>query len=259
MIGIFTPIAFSDISRSLALVFTYLGIAFVGFGLILAIWRYIKNPVEKKLRIYGIITILDQIYKRLEKFVEEEKNTQIDLSKFSEISSKITRFTGANVPLVSNVEETKNAVSNFEKDLPDVFSAMFPDDVNRSQKIQWIHSVSRLLDRDGFGLKQKRRGNRKYSCLLKEVDQYYDNYKHVIDDNLRKLIRSYIDYAESAANALLFVQRMDTMLTSNFRQIPNLLTPSLEANIEGFSEGTREIARYIRVDIGQYIKDMDNP
>jgi hypothetical protein len=253
MIGIFAPLAWSDISKEVARNLTFVGVGLVGFGLLMAIWRYFKNPVEKKLRIYNIITVLDKMYRRLEILTNKEKHTGIEWNRYRETADKINKFAGVTIPIVSSVDEARDKVEIAEKEIP---STLFKDK-NREQKIIWIQSASRLLDKAGFGLKEKRERDRQYTRLSKMVDEYYNDYKDIIDDELRILIRSCIAFTESAANALLFMRRaniaMDLALQAG---IPNVLTPSMEADMEGFDNDIREIARKFRVEIGQYIKKL---
>lgn len=250
MIGVFAPLAFSNISPKTALSLFYVGVGLVAVGLIMAVIRYVKSPVEKKLRVFSIISVLDRMYKRLEILAGKEKNKEIDWVKFRETSDKISKLAQVTVPKVSSVNEAKEAVENLEKTLPSIF----PMDAKLQEKVRKILSMSRLIDKSGFGLKDKRRGDKKYSRLLKSVDGYYDENKDIINDELRILIRSCVDYNESAVNALLFIQRTNIALAKS--GIPNVLTPSMEADMEGFSDDVREIARKIRVDVGQEIKKL---
>jgi len=253
MIGIFVPFAWSDISKETAQSLTFVGMGFVGIGLVLAVWKYFKNPVEKKLRIYGIITVLDRMYKRLEALVGRESDKEIDWDRYRETADKINRFAGVAVPVVSSIDEARDKVESFEKEIPSIL----PMNRKREQRIVWVHSVSRLLDKDGFGLKDVRKRDGKYNHLLKMLDRFYDDYKDTVDDELRRLIRSCVDFTESATNALLFMRRMDTTLAlASDIGIPNLLTPSLEADMEGFNDEIREIARMLRVEVGESIKRL---
>ena len=255
MISIFAPIAFPNVSRETALYFFYVGIGLVAIGLVMAVWRYIKNPIEKRLKIYSIVTVLDKMYRRLELLADKEEHEKIDWENFSKTAGKINRFAGVVVPVISTLDEARDKVQNLEKDVSDIL----PKSKKRTEKISWILSLSRLLDKDGFGLKEKRKGDNKYNQLLKMVDKYYDDYKDLIDNKLRVLIRSYIEFAESATNFLLFLQRTDTMLKlASDLGISNLLPPSMEVGMEGSADDMREIARDIRVEIGQYIKKLEN-
>ena len=251
MVGIYAPIGW-DVPPEKAQILTFVGLGLIGIGLVLAVYNYISNPIEKKERIFTIITILDRMYKQLIKLTQKESDI-VNAQKFVITSSKISNLAGVRVPKVTSTDEAKRAIEELEGRLPSIL----PADKKREQKIKWMHSVSLLLDRDGFGLKNKRSGDKKYKQLLDMVEKYYDDYKEIIDDNLRVLIRSHIDFAESGANTILFKKRFNRiLLTASELGVPNLLTPSMESDLEGVDREIQEISRKIRVEIGQHIKEL---
>lgn len=257
MIGIFAPIAFSNIPQKTALVLFWVGIAFIAIGLAMAVWRYIKNPIEKKLRVFGIISVLDKMYKRLEILMNEERDKEIDLEKFGEILGKLDKLMQLNVPDVSSADEARKAFEDLEKRLPKMPYFMFSPDARREEILERIVRISRLMDKGGFGLKDRRKGDKKYCRLLKLVDEYYDENKSFIDEELRSLIDSCVDFNESVANFLLLKERFNTMLTlAAGSGMPNIFTPSWEADFEGFGDEARKAARTIRVRIGEKIKRL---
>jgi len=254
MIGIFAPIALPNVPQETALYFLYAGIGLVVIGLAMFAWKYIKNPIEKKLRVFNIISVLDKMYKRLELFVNEEGNQPVDMETFTEISDKLSKLMQLNVPEVSSADEAREVAEDLEKRLP---SIMFPSEPKRKEMLERIVRISRVMDKGSFGLKDRRRGDKKYRSLLKLVDEYYDENKSFVDEELRSLIDSCIDFNESATNFLLYKERFNSVVALATRLgMPNIFTPSMEAYIEGFSDEARKAARVIRVMAAEKIKRL---
>lgn len=253
MIGLFAPIAFPSVPQETATVLFWIGIGLIAIGLAMAILRYIRNPVEQRLRVFNIIGVLEEMYKRLVVLVSEEKTKEIDWAKVRETGDKIAKLVQVAVPQVSSAGEAREAVEKAEKDI----SSMFSGDAELDAKVRRVLTTSRLIDRGGFGLRGSRKGDRKYSRLLRAVDKYYDENKDFIDDELRGLIRACVAFNESAANALLYVERANIPINAAMvLGIPNILTPSLEANVEGFADDIRETARMLRVMVGEKIRGL---
>jgi hypothetical protein len=253
MIGIFGPRVLANISQETAVICFWIGIVLIGFGFAMVVRRYIKNPIEKKQRVFSIVSVLEEMYKRLEVLVNEERNKEVDWAKVRETTNKINELLQVTVPQVSSVDEAREAV---EKALKEV-STIFSGDAELSEKVRRILTISRLIDKGGFGLKARRQGDKKYSRLLRLVDRYYSENEGFIDDELRVLIRSCVEFNESGANALLYVERANVPLNlAEILGISSILPPSLEAGIEGFSDDVREIARMIRVKVAEKIKRL---
>lgn len=253
MIGVFGPRVLANVSQETAVICFWVGIALIALGLAMVVWRYIKNPIEKRQKIFSIISVLEEMYKRLEILVNEEKNKEIDWGKVRETTDKITKLVQLTVPQVSSVDEAREAVEKAEKKISNIFGG----DAELSEKVRRVLEISRLIDRGGFGLKERRKRDKKYSKLLRAVDRYYSENEGFIDDELSGLIRSCVEFNESGANALLYVERANIPLDfATVLGIPNILTPSLEAGIEGFSDDVREVARMIRVKVGDKIKKL---
>ncbi len=212
-----------------------------------------SNSVEKRLRVLSIITVLAEMYNRLETLANSEKAEHRDWREAREAADKITGFVQIPIPQVSSVDEAREAVEKAERQTADVFSG----DAELHEKIRRIQQISRLLDRSGLGLKRTREADEEYSQLQRSVDEYYDQNKEIIDGELSRLIRSCIAFNESAANALLYIQLADAQLNLAMSAgLPNILTPSLESDIEGFGEDVRETARDIRIKVGEKIKTL---
>lgn len=254
IVGIFAPRVFAGASQRIAVLFFWVGIGLIVIGLATAVWRYIKNPIEQKQRVFSIISVLDRMYKRLEALVEKEKNKEVDMEAFREVSEKVVKLMAIKVPEVSSANEAMKVVESFEKELP---TTMFPSDTGLEKRARVIVRVSRLMDRVGYGLKGRRRGDRRYRRLLGLVDEYYDKEKEFVDEELRSLIRTCVVFNESAANFLLYKERLNAVLgLAASSGVPNILTPSLESNIEGFSDEAREVSRIIRVRVGEKIRSL---
>lgn len=254
LVGVFAPRVFAGASQRIAVLSFWVGIGLIVVGLGTAVWRYIKNPIERKQRVFSIISVLDRMYKRLEALVEKEKNKEVDMEAFGEVSEQVVKLMAIPVPEVSSASEAKILVENAEKELP---STMFPSDTGLEKRARTIVGISRLMDRVGYGLKDRRRGDRRYRRLLRLVDEYYDREKEFVDEELRSLIRTCVIFNESAANFVLYKERLDVVLgLAESSGIPNILTPSLESKIEGFSDEAREVGRIIRVRVGDKIRRL---
>lgn len=253
MIGIFAPIAFPNVSQEIALYLVYAGIGLLIIGLVMAASKYIKNPIEKKLRVFSIISVLDKMYRRLELLVNEERNKQIDKGKYLEFTIKANKLMQLTIPEVSSVDEVRKAVEDLEKQLPSIY----PLDAKYEDVLKRAVSLSRLMDKSGFGLKGRRKGDKKYCKLLRLTDEYYDQNKDFVDGELRNLIDFCTDFNESATNLLLYTENVNMLLASAMgSDIPSIFTPSMEAGIEGLNDDVRKIARAMRVKIAEKIKRL---
>jgi len=254
IVGIFAPRVFAGVSQRIAVLCFWVGIGSIVIGLAMAAWRYRKNPIEQKQRVFSIISVLDRMYTRLEALVEKEKNKEVDMEMFREVSEKVIKLMAIKVPEVSSANEAMEVVESFEKELP---TTMFPSDTGLEKRARAIVRISRLMDRVGYGLKDSRRGDRRYRRLLRLVDEYYDKEKEFVDEELRSLIRTCVDFNESAANFLLYKERLNAVLgLAASSGVPNILTPSLESDMEGFSDEAREVSRILRVRMGEKIRGL---
>lgn len=165
MIGIFAPLAFPNMSQGTALCFFYAGIGLIVIGLAIIVRRYIKNPIEKKLRVFNIVSILGKMYTQLELLVNEKRNRRIDPKKFAELVGKLIKLMQLDVPEELSAEEARRGIEDLEKRLPNA---------RNDEILKRVFRISRLMDKDGFGLKDRRKGDKKYKKLLKLVDEYYD-------------------------------------------------------------------------------------
>lgn len=254
MIGVFAPSAWK-VSSETAQALAFVGIGLLVLGLGLAVYKYVRNPIEKKLKIYSIINILDAMYECLENLVRREVRRKIDWGAYNKTATKIMKLVGVTVPTVASVEEVRGEIKELEKEMPNILETFMTK--QQEQKIRRVQTISRVLDKDGFGLKRSREESRKYVRLKKKMNAFFTDFADVIGDKLRKRIRYCVIFNEASANALLYVQRTDDRLSlASSAGITELLTPSLEADMEGFKDDIQEIGRTLRVEVGQNIKRL---
>jgi hypothetical protein len=214
----------------------------------------IDSLMIKNIKSYCIISILRKMDIRLLKLTEKEKEKikDSDWQKYLITCKKIIELMNVTVPVVTDANEAKKEVENFERAMEEKY---LKKKEKRSKRIIIIRSISRLLDSDGFGLKKQRSKDNAYLRLIHRIDKYYDKYKDIIDKEFSVFIKIHKDYSEARANALLVKYRMlFLMKVAETANIPNLLPPQLQADIEGFEDDTEDILKAIRIDIFQYIK-----
>jgi hypothetical protein len=248
MVGIFAPRVLENIPQETAVALFWAGIGAVIIGLIMIVLKYMRNPIEKKVKAFSIISVLERMYARLESLANKEAKKQVDWEKLVLVLGKITKLMQVTVPDVSSVDDAKKVIEDFEKGA----ASIFPADQKVQETMKQMVRISRLLERDGFGLRDRRRQDGKYNRLLRSVDKYYDDNKETIDEELRNLISIGVNFSECAANFLIYRDRLTVMLS----QTPNFLTPSIEADIEGFKEDVREVTRRIRIKVAEKIKRL---
>jgi hypothetical protein len=253
MVGIFAPRVLANIPQEVAVGLFALGIGLIVIALGMVAWKYLKNPIEKKLKVFSIITVLDKMYRRLELLMNEERNKQIDEYKYLEFVIKANQLMQLPIPEVLSLDEVRTAVEDLEKKLP----SMYPVDARYEDVLKRAVSISRLMDKSGVGLKERRKADKKYGRLLSLMDEYYDENKGFIDQQLRSFIEFCVDFNESATNFLLYVHHSNMLITSAIgSDSPSVFTPSMEAGIEGFNDDVRKIARAMRVKISEKIKRL---
>ncbi len=212
----------------------------------------IDTSMMKTIKYYNIISILCKMERRLFQLAEKEEIKNIDWQKYLVTCKKIIELMNITVPVVSDANEAKKEVENFERALEEKY---LKKKEKRSKRIIIIRSISRLLDSDGFGLKDQRGKDKVYMRLNDMMDKYYDKHKYIIDKELKTLIKLHKDYSEARANALLVKFRILALMEiAESANIPNLLPPQLQADIEGFEYDTEDIMKDIRIDIVLYIK-----
>jgi hypothetical protein len=253
LVGLFAPLGW-EISKELAKLLTYIGLGLIALGVILAIWKFFKNPIEETSRIYSIISILNKMDKRLKQLVEKGKDEKIDWGKFTKTIKKITSLVELNSPEAANIDEAQDWIRKTMKLLEDKY---LKKKATRTSKMQiLVLPISRLLDRNGFGLKNQRQTDKQYLKLSQMVGSYFNDYKDVIDRELKDLIELHIHFSEASSNMFLAKHRINLVLgliTSSLL-LDQLLSPSLQSDWEGFEDDANDILSNIRIDIGQYIK-----
>jgi len=254
MIGSFAQAGW-EIPQEFARALTYFGIALIILGIVLAIWRFFKNPIEKKNRIYSIISILDSIEKHLWQLAGKQKGEDVAWQRYKETNYKIIQLVGIAVPEGSSADEAKEKVAGLKSELEE---KIFIKGQPLSKKVEIVRAISRLLDSDGFGLKEQRSSSKPYLRLNKLVDEYYNDYKDIMNRDLDILIKAHKDLAEAGANIFLVKKRFLYLrkLTNEITDIINLFSPSMQAAIEGLEGDTEDTLRYIRLEISQHIREI---
>lgn len=239
-----------------ARIMTISGFCLIILAIILYIWAFLRNPIKNTTNFYNIISILRKMEKRLWQLAEKERHKDVDWAKYQITMNKINKLAGVTIPIVTSVDEAKNEVEKFEHEIVEKY---LKKKERRSKRIIVIRTISRLLDSDGFGLREQRNKDKLYLRLCQIVEKYYDDYKDIIDKELKSLIKIHIDFAEAEANAILVKYRvLFIMKFAESLGIPNLFSPSMQSDIEGFEDDLKDINTNIRIDIGQYIKEMNN-
>jgi len=245
------------VSRQLAQTLTYVGVGLIILGILLATLKNFKNPIEKTNRLYSIISTLSSMEKRLLQLAGKQRWENIDWQKYRETNCKINQLMGVTVPKVASVDEAKKKIAGLEGKLE---KKIFIKDQPLSKRVKVIQTISRLLDSDGFGLRRQRDSDKSYLRLNKVVDKYYDDYKDIMDRDLDILIKSHKDLAEAGANAFLVKRRnlYAMELADKLADIPNLLPPSKQADIEGLEDDIKDELRDIRIKISQHIREIES-
>lgn len=252
LVGSFAPVGW-EILKEFAKSLTYIGLGLIALGVILAIWKFFKNPIEKTSRIYSIISILNKMDKRLKQLVEKGKDEKIDWGKFTKTIIKITNLVVLNPPEVANIDEAQGWIKKMTQLLEDKYLKKKATRTRRMQVL--VLPISRLLDRDGFGLKNQRQTDRQYLKLSQMVGSYFNDYKDVIDRELNNLIKLHIHFSEASSNMFLAKHRINLVLELySSLLLDQLLSSSLQSDWEGFEDDANDILNNIRIDIGQYIK-----
>lgn len=254
LVGLFAPYGW-QVSTTLARTLTWVGLGLILLGLLLAVWKNFKNPVEKTNRIYSIISILSNMEKRLWQLAGKQRCENIDWQRYKETNYKINQLMGVTVPKVTSVDEAKEKVAGLESELEE---KIFIKGQPLSKKVEVARAISRLLDSDGFGLRRQRDSDKSYLRLKKLVDKYYDDYKDIIDEDLDTLIKSHRDLAEAGANTFLVKKRIlyAMEMAKELAGIPNLLPPSKQADLEGLESDIKDKLRRIRIEISQHIRGI---
>lgn len=253
--------SFAQIGWEMSIIFaralTFIGVALVVMGIALAIWRFFKNPIEKKDRIYSIISILSDMEKCLWQLAEKQRGENIAWQKYSQTMHKISQLVDVTVPNAVSINEVKKETTSLESKLRE---KIFINGQPINQKVEIMQAISRLLDSDGFGLKVQRGSDKSYLRLNKLVDEYYDDYKSAIDKDLDALVKLHKDLVEALANAFLVKKHVLYVITfaNEFIDISDLFSPSMQAKLEGLEDDTKDILRGIRIQISQHIRRFLN-
>ena len=249
LVGSFITLGW-QVSRQLAQILTYIGLGLIILGVLLAIVKNFKNPIEKTNRTYSIISILSSMEKHLWQLAGKQGYENIDWQRYEVTNRKINQLTGVNVPEVTSVDEAKKKVAGLESELEE---KIFIKGQPLSKRVKVIQAISRLLDSDGFGLRKQRDSDKSYLRLNKLVDKYYDDYKDIMDRGLDTLIKSHKDLAEAGANTFLMKKR--NLYAIELAGVPNLFSPSQQAGLEGLEDDIKDILRGIRIEISQHIRE----
>jgi hypothetical protein len=261
MASAFAPIGW-HIPVAFARTLTGIGVGLIVFGFILMTCKYFKSPIEKKNRIYSIISILSNMEGCLWKLARKQRFENTDWQKYIETNNKISQLLDIAEPKVTSVDEAKEKIAGLESALGE---KTFIKDQPLSKRVEVLQSFSRLLDIDSFGLKEQRESNKAYLRLNKRVDKYYDNYKDIIDRDLDILIKAHKAIAEAGANIFLVKQRLLYLreqillqggLGNELTDILDLFPPHMQAWLEGFETDAKDILRDKRIEISQHIRGI---
>jgi hypothetical protein len=253
LIGIFVPLGWPHTPVSVARTLTYVGLGLVLLGIILAVLRNSKNPIEKTKRVYGIISILTNMENRLWRLAEKRDAIDFDWKRYEKTCQKIIRLLGVTEPNATTINDAKKQVINLASELKE---RVFISDRTLAQKVEKVRSISRLLDKDGFGLKKQKGLDRIYLRLNGLVNKYYDDYKDIVDDELDTLIKSHRDAAEAGANTSLVKQRI--LYLVELTNSEDLFSPSMQSNLEGLETDVKDWLIAVRIKISQHITTISS-
>jgi len=240
-------------SAPLARTLTYVGLGLVLLGILFAILKNSKNPIEKTKRVYGIISILANMEKRLWILAGNQDPININWQEYIKTSTKINQLLGVSAPNVFTVEEAQKEVASLENDLKE---RVFVKNELISKKVELVRSISRLLDKDDFGLKKERESNKYYLQLNRLADKYYDDYKDVLDNEIDDLIKSHRDVAIAGANVSLVKKRI--LYLVKLTNAEEVFSPSVQSDLEGLETDVKDWLVKVRIKISQHITTISS-
>jgi len=253
LIGLFVPLGWPNMSAPLARTLTYVGLGLVLLGILFAILKNSKNPIEKTKRVYGIISILANMEKRLWILAGNQDPININWQEYIKTSTKINQLLGVSAPNVFTVEEAQKEVASLENDLKE---RVFVKNELISKKVELVRSISRLLDKDDFGLKKERESNKYYLQLNRLADKYYDDYKDVLDNEIDDLIKSHRDVAIAGANVSLVKKRI--LYLVKLTNAEEVFSPSVQSDLEGLETDVKDWLVKVRIKISQHITTISS-
>lgn len=236
------------------------GIAFLWLVATFIYWITHRKTLSKT-GIYSIISILDRMDKRLNQLAQMEKDKKINWKAYKKTNDKIINLFNLSLPRAASVNEAQKEISQTIKEVEQKLAEYSKTKPTRVERMPILLAASRLIDSDGFGLTSQRQMDRQYSKLSQDIDSYFDDYKDIIDKELKNLIELHSHLSESSANFILVKHRTVTILklASYYTDIDQFLPPSFQADLESMEDDAKCILRDIRVDIGQYIRKLDRP
>jgi len=243
--------------------FYWVGVALIVIGVVLGIWGWVRNPIKETeagryFALYDIIPILRKMDRYLWELAERKVVKHVDMEKFNHTSSRINELMGIKVnPLNPNQQVTQliNRVKSDMKKREKEVSALIAQE---EKTIKLIEGITNIIDANGFGMKREKGKDKKYLRFKKIITKYYDDNKQLIDSDLQSLIKLHITISEYLANGLLVMKRIDFI--TKITKVPRfteLAPASTEANLEGLETKSDEQLNVIRVNIAEYIRELE--
>jgi hypothetical protein len=121
-----------------------------------------------------------------------------------------------------------------------------------------VKQSTKLIDADGYGLKEEKEMDKKYLGYIKAIDKYYDSNKELVDLKIQHLINIHITLSEYFCNGLLVLKRLN--IVTKITKIPDIsefMSPAVQANLEGLKREIEGRLNEIRVMIAEYINKLE--
>jgi len=236
--------------------FVLLGIAFVWSICTFIYWQRNKDRITNEYqweKCFGVTPILQKMDERIRNLAKQEGKRVIDFKEYNEINKIINKdIIKVKVTKPTTIKGLKKAANTLET----IIDKRIKDEIITIQSgAEKLAPISSFLDAKGFGLKQQRENDKRYTRLATKL-QYYRNLP--LGSEIDNLINLHIAYSEISANMLLVNIRAHQVKIENTNVgFTDVISTQMQIITEQTENNMKEIASIIRARITDCIRGLE--
>lgn len=237
-----------------------IGMIIVGFSRTPKVTSQKTDNANQYTKLYNIVPILRKMNRYLWAVAQGYKITSVDIDDLRKTAGKINELMNVKIgsldPKKSIAQWLDDAKRIFVDEKGQVDKLIAQSDLEKNNRL--VVSITRILDDDGYGLKDEKKRDKKYRKYKKKIDNYFDDNKETIDSLLSYLIHYHIHMSEFFANSQLVIKRSDLISAKTSVSFKDIAGAETQANLADLENDTNERLNEIRIAITDHIRELES-
>lgn len=230
-----------------------LGIALIWSICIFIYWITNKDKIAKKYdekAYYDVIPLLQKMAERIMKLARQEAMRVIDFDEYKRVNNTISEdIIGVPLPKPTTIKGLKRSTSKLESLVGDKLKEEI---TSYRSAVEKLESITSFLDAKGFGLKQRKDNDKKYTRLVSQLQRFRNL---PLGTQIDDLIDLHMRLSESFATMLLATIRATQVKIKDADiRLTDVISTQMTIGMEQLERDMSEQISRIRARIGECIR-----